>query len=103
MTEHALPIPPDVFGVNGVVIGRTVGLVAALAGTILTRTALKALGDQYNVIGVRAVFFVDYRALASGLHCFWAVGKGETQGRRRRAVCIRPPPHLHVSFSFAVC
>ena len=41
--------------------------------------------------------------LANDLHYFWAVGKGETQGRRRRAVCIRPPPHLHVSFSFAVC
>ena len=56
IVEHALPTPPDVFGVNGVVVGRAVGLVAALAGTILTRTALRALGDQYNVIGVRAMF-----------------------------------------------
>jgi hypothetical protein len=57
MTEYALPSPPDVFGVDGATVGRTVGLLAVLAGTILTRTALKALGDQYHAIGVSALFF----------------------------------------------
>ena len=57
MTEHALPAPPDVFGFDGVTVGRGVGLLAALAGTVLTRTALETLGDQYNAIGVRVIFF----------------------------------------------
>ena len=57
MTEYALPSPPDLFGVDGVIVGRAVGLLAVLAGTILTHTALKVLGDQYHVIGVSTLFF----------------------------------------------
>ena len=52
MTEHALPSPPDVLGVDGVIVGRAVGLLAFFAGAVLTRTALKVLGDQFQVIGV---------------------------------------------------
>ncbi|KAF9781216.1 hypothetical protein BJ322DRAFT_260561 [Thelephora terrestris] len=53
MTEYALPAPPDVFGADGVVVGRAVGLLAFLVGTTLTRSALKALGDQFHAIGIR--------------------------------------------------
>ncbi|KAF9644425.1 hypothetical protein BDM02DRAFT_3121957 [Thelephora ganbajun] len=53
MREYALPSPPDVFGVDGVVVGRTVGLLALLTGTTLGRNAVKALGDQFHGIGVR--------------------------------------------------
>lgn len=52
MTEYTLPSPPDVFGVNGVVAGRAVGLLAVFAGRIFATTALKTLGDQYHAIGV---------------------------------------------------
>ena len=58
MTEYALPPPPDVFGVDGVIVGRTAGLLAFLAGMILTRAALKALGDQFQAIGVSSPIFV---------------------------------------------
>jgi hypothetical protein len=57
MTEYALPSPPDVLGVDGVTFGRAVGLLVLFAGTMWTRTALKALGDQFNAIGVSALFF----------------------------------------------
>jgi len=53
MSEYALPSPPDVFGFDGVTVGRTVGLLGTLAGAILTRTALKALGDQCSTFGIR--------------------------------------------------
>jgi len=56
MTEYALPSPPDVLGVDGVVVGRAVGFLADLAGTALSRTALKFLGDQYHGIGVSVLF-----------------------------------------------
>lgn len=55
MTEHALPSPPDVLGIDGVVIGRTVGLLVLHAVASLTQTALRALGDQYHAIGVSAL------------------------------------------------
>ena len=54
MTEYALPSPPDVFGVDGVTVGRAVGLLAGFAGANFSHTALKALGDQYHAIGVSA-------------------------------------------------
>ena len=57
MKEHALPSPPDFLGVNGVAVGRVVGLLAVLAGTHFARTALKTLGDQYHAIGVSAPLF----------------------------------------------
>ena len=73
-TGYALPSPPHVFGVNGVTVGRAVGLLAFLTGTILARTALRVLGDQYHAIGVsppsshglpsvdrRFTFFLIYR------------------------------------------
>ena len=52
MTEYALPSPPDVFGVDGVIVGRVAGLLMYFAGTELARVAIKALGDQYSPIGV---------------------------------------------------
>lgn len=57
MIEYALPSPPDVFGVDGVVAGRVVGLLVFHAGTVFARTALEVLGDQYSPIGVSALFF----------------------------------------------
>ena len=54
MTEYALPSLPDILGVDGVTIGRTVGLLGALVGAILSRTALKALGDQCSTARVSA-------------------------------------------------
>ena len=61
MTKYTLPTPPDVFGLDGVVVGRAVGLLALLAGTILTRSALEALGDQFHAIGVSFLIFRYYR------------------------------------------
>jgi hypothetical protein len=52
LTKYALPPPPDVFGVDGVVVGRGVGLLALLTGIIFTRKAAETLGDQFNPIGV---------------------------------------------------
>ena len=57
MTKYAPPAPPDVFGIDGVTAGRAVGLLAVLTGAVLAQTALKALGDQYNSIGVGTPFF----------------------------------------------
>lgn len=56
-TGYTLPSPPDVSGVNGVTVGRAVGLLAFLTGTILARTALRVLGDQYHAIGVSPPIF----------------------------------------------
>ena len=53
-TEYALPSPLSIFGVDGVTIGRTVGLLGVLGGAMLTRAALKALADQYSTFGVSA-------------------------------------------------
>jgi hypothetical protein len=52
MTAYALPSPPDVVGVDGVIVGRTAGLLVFLAASIFGRIALKVLGDQYHPIGV---------------------------------------------------
>ena len=57
MREHALPSPPDVFGVDGVVVGRVVGLLFSHVGNIFVHTALKTLGDQFYPIGVSTPFF----------------------------------------------
>jgi len=57
MAEYALPSPPDIFGVDGVLVGRAVGLLAHYAGSVLMRTTMKTLGDQYHLIGVSALFF----------------------------------------------
>ena len=75
MTEHSLPSPPDIFGVDGVVVGRVAGLLAVIAGTHFARTALKTLGDQYHAIGVSAIF----PSITRGLHSSWVIDKGETQ------------------------
>jgi len=75
MTEHALPSPPDIFGVDGVVVGRVAGLLAVIAGTHFARTALKTLGDQYHAIGVSVIF----PPITGVLHSFWVIDKGETQ------------------------
>ena len=74
MARYVLPSPPDVFGLDGVMVGRVVGLLAYLAGTIFARTSLKILGDQYHAIGVSVLsscgllyscrwltFFLDHR------------------------------------------
>jgi len=52
MKEYALPSPPDVFGVDGVMIGRITGSLMHFAGGNFGRIALKCLGDQYSPIGV---------------------------------------------------
>jgi hypothetical protein len=78
MTEHALPSPPDVFGVNGVMVGRMTGLLVFLAGTILAQAGLEFLGDQYNPIGVSDPIFAWVTDVDSGLRLFRAVDKGET-------------------------
>lgn len=41
MKEYALPSPPDVFGVDGVMIGRVTGLLVYFAGGNFGRIALK--------------------------------------------------------------
>ena len=57
MTSHALPSPPDVLGIDGVVVGRAVGLLAHWIGRSLAVAAMKCLGDQYYPIGVSTLFF----------------------------------------------
>ena len=64
MAEYALPSPPDVFGVDGITVGRAAGILVHLAGTSLARAALKTLGDQYHAIGVSPYLLVDYRPTA---------------------------------------
>ena len=55
MTKYALPSPPDVFGIDGVVVGRAVGLLGFFASRFITDTSFKALGDQYHPIGVSSL------------------------------------------------
>ena len=55
ITEYTLPLPSDVFWADSVTVGRAVGLLTALAGTVWTNTALEFLGDQYHSIGVSAL------------------------------------------------
>ena len=52
MAEYAPPPPPDVFGFDGVTVGRAVGLLIRFTGVGFARYALKVLGDQYHAIGV---------------------------------------------------
>ena len=81
MAENALPPPPDVFGVDGVIVGRAAGLLVHFVGTLLARTALRVLGDQFHVIGVSVPscrWVTGYMPVA---HSFWITGKGETQAR----------------------
>ena len=52
MKEYSLPSPPDVFGVDGVMISRVIGLLMYFAGGNFGCIALKCLGDQYSPIGV---------------------------------------------------
>jgi len=57
MREYALPSPPDIFGVDGVVAGRMFGSLATYAGWAIASTAIKVLGDQYATIGVSPLYF----------------------------------------------
>jgi len=57
MVKYALPSPPDVFGIDGVVVGRAIGVLGHQVGVIIARTALGTLGDQYYILGVSAIFF----------------------------------------------
>lgn len=78
LTEYALPPPPDVFGVEGVVVGRGVGLLAFLAGAILSRSAIKALGEQFSAIGVSNLSGIT----GNRLTCFSPIAdQGETKTR----------------------
>ena len=81
MREYALPSPPGVLGIDGVVAGRVVGLLASYSGMVFVRTALEILGDQYSPIGVRALFTTYYRILTGSLRPIWATGKGKAQAR----------------------
>lgn len=56
LTEYALPPPPDIFGVDGVVVGRGVGLLTFLAGMGFARIAVKALGGEFQGIRVNTYF-----------------------------------------------
>lgn len=69
MTEHALPSPPDVLGVDGIMAGRVVGLLGLLAGMVLSRAAMKALGDQFEVIGVSPPFFTRIANVKAAYVC----------------------------------
>jgi len=79
MTEYALPSPPDVFGADGVMVGRTAGLLAFFAGEMLIHSAVKALGDQFHAIGVSGPIFVWITNAI--LRLSWAVDKGASQAR----------------------
>ena len=81
MREYALPSPPDIFGLDGVVAGRVLGSLATYVGWTLGRITIEVLGDQYATIGVSAPFSVDYRILTGGLHPLWTTVKGETLAR----------------------
>ena len=52
MKEYSLPSPPDVCGVDGVMVGRMVGFLMQFVGGRFGRIALECLGDQYSPIGV---------------------------------------------------
>lgn len=52
LLDYALPSPPDVFGIDGVLLGRAAGFLLLLAGTVVTVRAIRTLGDQLNGIGV---------------------------------------------------
>ena len=52
MIRYALPSPSDVFGLDGVVVGRLTGLLALLLSYTISHRALKALGNQFHGIGV---------------------------------------------------
>ena len=62
--EYSLPLPPDVFGVDGVTVGRVVGLLGTVAGTVLARVAMSTLGDQFHVIGVSTPPPLDFCLIA---------------------------------------
>jgi len=74
MRGYALPSPPDVFGIDGVVIGRVIGLLGTRAGWALGHTTIEFLGDQYATIGVSALFFRGLPDTYRGL----STDKGET-------------------------
>ena len=78
LTEYALPKPPDVFGVDGVAVGRGVGLLLVFTGVHLMRKAIKVLGDQLNVIGVSYYSSVSPE---TGLRPSLVEDQGETQTR----------------------
>ena len=70
MAEHALPPPSDVFGVDGVTVGRTVGLLGFCAGSALAGSAMNVLGDQLEVIGVSFPhFYMDHGYLPAAYDC----------------------------------
>ena len=76
--EYALPPPPDVFGVDGVAVGRGVGLLILFTGALLTRKAVKVLGDQFHIIGVSNYPLV---LPETGLRTSRFEDQGETQTR----------------------
>lgn len=57
MREHALPSPPNVLGVDGVLAGRVLGSLATHFGWVFARAAMEVLDDQYATIGVSAIYF----------------------------------------------
>ena len=78
MKEYALPSPPDVFGADGVMIGRVTGLLMYFAGGNFGRIALECLGDQYSPIGVsNHQSLRRSRMQTGGLRLFLGIDKGE--------------------------
>ena len=100
MAEYALPAPPDVFGIDGGVVGRMAGLLVFLSGRNFASTALKTLGDQYHAIGVSPLVVSWLSDVDRRLTFFWITDKGETKARRLWPLRICPPPHLHASSPF---
>jgi len=53
MKPYALLQPPDVFGVDGEVVGRVVALLGVRIGWAILRGSIEHLGDQYAPAGIR--------------------------------------------------
>jgi len=78
MKAYALPPPPDVFGVNGEVVGRVVALFGVRIGWAILRGAIEHLGDQYAAAGASVLLFCGLSDTDRRLAPPWVTGKGET-------------------------
>lgn len=60
MMEYALPSPPDVLGIDGMVFWRAIGLLVLLAGVSLTHSALIVAADELRLSGVSTPSFLVF-------------------------------------------
>ena len=72
MIKYSLPSPPDVFGFDGVVVWRLIGMLAIWSSSMISRGALKVLGKQFHGIGVSPASFRLQAWRPSGSHSFCA-------------------------------